>query len=71
MVVAEIDGVVNAKTPVPPESGAPPVGLAYQSTVSPNPTVADRFTVPVLQTDPPVPTGATGGVVTTTGPAVV
>ena len=40
-------GVVNVVVPVPPVRTVPPVAAAYQSTVSPEPTVAVRATVPV------------------------
>ena len=39
-------GVVNEVTPVPPESGLPPLAALYQSMVSPVPAVAVRVTVP-------------------------
>ena len=40
-------GVVKEVVPVPPASTAPPVAAAYQSIVSPAPTLADIVTVPV------------------------
>ena len=40
-------GVVKEVVPVPPASTAPPVAAAYQSIVSPAPTLADIITVPV------------------------
>ena len=60
MAVAEILGVVNEVTPVPPVNGEPPEAAAYQSMVSPDPAVAERVTVPVLQREAPVPLGAEG-----------
>lgn len=46
--------------PVPPESGLPPVELAYQSIVSPEFTDPLIETVPGLTLEPLVPTGADG-----------
>ena len=42
--------------------GVPPVAAAYQSITSPEPGVADKFTVPVPQRLPPVTPGAPGKV---------
>ena len=51
-------GVVNDVVPVPPASTTPPDAAAYQSIVSPAPTVADIVTVPVPHLEPF--TGAVG-----------
>ena len=55
-------GVVKLVTPVPPASGDPPVAAAYQSIVSPVPTVAVKTTVPVphLAKGPAPATGTAG-----------
>jgi hypothetical protein len=45
-------GVVNDVVPVPPANTAPPVAAAYQSIVSPAPTLADMTTVPVPHLEP-------------------
>ena len=60
MVVAEMLGIMNDVTPVPPASGDPPVAAAYQSTVSPAPAEAVRVRVPVPQREAPVAEGAVG-----------
>ena len=60
MVVAEILGVVNEVTPVPPANTDPPDVAAYQSIVSPALTVAEILTVPVPHREPAVPVGAVG-----------
>lgn len=67
----EIEGVVNEVTPVPPDNTLPPEAAAYQSTVSPDPTVALIATVPVPERPDDVPTGAEGIVVTVTVLVVV
>jgi len=59
-VVVDILGVVNDVVPVPPVRTAPPVGAAYQSTVSPAPTLADIITVPVPHLELSVPVGELG-----------
>ena len=51
-MVADILGVVNDVVPDPPVKTGPPDAAAYQSIVSPAPTLADRFTVPVPHLDP-------------------
>ena len=61
-----MEGVVNEVTPVPPVNTLPPVAAAYQSTVSPAPTVALITTVPVPERLDDVPTGAEGTFVTVT-----
>ena len=66
MVVAEILGVVNDVTPVPPVSTEPPVAAAYQSIVSPAETDAEMLTIPVPQREPFVAVGAVGNGFTTT-----
>ena len=72
MVVADILGVVKLVTPVPPARGDPPVAAAYQSMVSPPPTVAEITTVPVphLVKGPPA-VGAAGAAVTVAVTAVL
>ena len=66
-------GVVKLSVPVPPVSTVPPVAAAYQSTVSPVPTVAVRDSVPGPHlVNGPVPaTGATGAAVTVAVMAVL
>ena len=61
-----MDGVGKVVTPVPPARGVPPVGAANQSMVSPEPTVAKRFTDPVphLVKGPVPAVGAAGALVT-------
>ena len=59
-------GVVKVVTPVPPASGAPPVAAAYQSTVFPAATDADRDKVPAPQRELPAEVGAAGAGVTVT-----
>ena len=53
-------GVVNDVVPVPPVRTAPPVAAAYQSTVSPAPTLADIVTVPVPHLELPAGVGTLG-----------
>ena len=53
-------GVVYDVVPVPPVRTVPPVAAAYQSTVSPAPTLADMVTVPVPHLELPVPVGGLG-----------
>ena len=53
-------GVVNEVTPVPPVKTDPPDAAAYQSMVTPEPTVAEMLTVPVPHREPAVPVGAVG-----------
>ena len=60
MVVAVILGVVNDVTPDPPDNVEPPTEVAYQSIVTPGPTVAEIFAVPEPQRTPDVPAGADG-----------
>jgi hypothetical protein len=71
--VAEMLGVVKLKVPVPPASGDPPVAAAYQSMVSPVPTVAVKITVPVphLVKGPAPAVGAAGAEVTVAVMAVL
>jgi hypothetical protein len=59
-VVVDILGVVNDVVPVPPVRTAPPVAAAYQSTVSPAPTLAEIITVPVPHLELSVPVGGLG-----------
>ena len=59
-------GVVNVVVPVPPDKGTPPAAAAYQSTVTPEATEAERFTVPEPQRELPADVGAVGGVFTVT-----
>ena len=59
-----MEGVVNEVTPVPPAKTDPPVAAAYQSTVSPDPTVALITTVPVPERVADMPTGAVGPLTT-------
>ena len=59
-------GVVKLSVPVPLANGEPPVGLAYQSTVLPPATEAERATVPAPQRELPAEVGATGAGVTVT-----
>ena len=66
MVVAEILGVVNEVTPVPPVKTVPPVAAAYQSMVSPVPAVDVIVTVPVPQRDWFPAVGAVGKELTVT-----
>jgi hypothetical protein len=51
-------GVVNDVDPL--KRAVPPVGAAYQSTVSPGPGVAEIVKVPVSHLELPVPTGGFG-----------
>ena len=53
-------GVVNDVVPVPPARTAPPVAAAYQSIVSPAPTVPDMITVPVPHLELFIPVGEFG-----------
>jgi len=53
-------GVVNDVVPVPPVRTVPPVAAAYQSTVSPAPTLADMVTVPVPHLELPAAVGTWG-----------
>ena len=53
-------GVVNDIVPVPPVRTAPPVAVAYQSTVSPAPALAVIVTVPVPHLEPGPPDGTFG-----------
>ena len=59
-------GVVKLVTPVPLARTDPPVAAAYQSIVSPVPTVAERRTVPVphLAKGPVPAVGGPGAAVT-------
>ena len=60
--MVEILGVVNDKTPVPPDKTEPPVKSAYQSKVAPDEAVPDKLTVPVPERAPlvvPVTVGST------------
>ena len=59
-MVVDILGVVNDVVPVPPVRTAPPVAAAYQSTVSPAPTLADIVTVPVPHLELPAGVGTLG-----------
>ena len=71
MVVAAIFGVVNDVTPDPPDSGEPPTEVAYQSIITPGPTVAEILTVPEPQRAPDVPVGADGITLTVAVTAVL
>jgi hypothetical protein len=51
-------GVVNDVTPV--KRGVPPIGVAYQSTVSPAPGVAEIVKMPASHLEFPIPTGGFG-----------
>ena len=51
-------GVVKDVEPV--DKAAPPEGAAYQSTVIPEDTVADKETVPVSILEPSTPTAEAG-----------
>ena len=64
--MVEILGVVKLSVPVPPARTVPPVAAAYQSIVSPVPTVAVRLTVPGphLAKGPVPATGAVGAALT-------
>jgi len=53
-------GVVNDVVPVPPVRTVPPVAAAYQSTVSPAPTLADIATVPGPHLELPAAVGTLG-----------
>ena len=53
-------GVVNDVVPIPPVRTVPPVAAAYQSTVSPAPTLADIVTVPVPHLELPAGVGTLG-----------
>ena len=64
-------GVVNDVVPVPPVSTVPPVAVAYQSTVSPAPTLADMATVPVPHLELSVPAGGPGTAITVAVTAVL
>ena len=61
----EMLGVVKLVTPVPLARTVPPVAAAYQSIVSPVPTVAVSVTVPVphLENGPAPAVGADGALV--------
>ena len=52
--------MVNDDVPVPPVRTDPPVAAAYQSTVSPAPTLADMVTVPVPHLELPATVGGLG-----------
>ena len=63
--------MVNDVVPVPPVRTVPPVGAAYQSTVSPAPTLADIVTVPVPHLELSVPVGGLGTAFTVAVTAVL
>ena len=60
MVVAEILGVANDVVAEPPVNTPPPIGAAYQSTVSPALTVAEIVTEPFPQREFGTAVGAVG-----------
>ena len=60
MVLVLIEGVVKVSVPVPLAKGEPPLGFAYQSMVSPVPTVAEILTVPVPHLEAFTAVGALG-----------
>ncbi len=65
-------GVVKLVVPVPPDNTLPPVAAAYQSIVSPAPTLALIPTVPVPDLEPFTPdVGVDGNALTVTVIALV
>ena len=71
MVVEEMEGVVKLVVPIPPESGLPPVELAYQSIVWPALTEPLIATVPVPYLEPSVPVGLEGNAFTVTVEVII